>query len=112
MSRFSLGGPVGHQPRHLRLSKPLSLVVVAVLLTLLAARPVLAEGGNGASFCSESDVPAGYDGAFDPAPTNVGEFVAWIAQNVGNSGVYNPGSAQDPAPPFVPFVVGCNPTAP
>jgi hypothetical protein len=47
---------------------------------------------------SESGVPAGYDGDFDPAPNNVGESVAW--------------NAQDPAPPFIPLVVGCNPTAP
>src|SRR6266542_1658033 len=69
-------------------------------------------GPDGESFCSASGVPAGYDGDFDPAPNNVGEFVAWIAQNVGNSGAYTPGNAQDPAPPFVPFVIDCNPTAP
>jgi hypothetical protein len=98
--------------RTMRPTKPVLLVVVAMLLALSTAAPVLAESGDGASFCSESGVPAGYDGDFDPAPNNVGEFVAWIAQNVGNSGAYNPGNAQDPAPPFVPFVIDCNPTAP
>ena len=78
----------------------------------LFAPSVTPESGGGASSCSESGVPAGYDGEFDPAPNNVGEFVAWIAQNLGNSGANNPGNAQDPAPPFVPFVIGCNPTAP
>jgi hypothetical protein len=92
--------------------KPGLLVAVATVLALATAAPVLAESGGGASFCSESGVPAGYDGDFDPAPNNVGEFIAWIAQNVGNSGAYNPGNAQDPALPFVPFVIGCNPTAP
>ena len=93
-------------------ARPGLLVAVAMVMALATAAPVLAEGGEGASFCSESGVPAGYDGDFDPAPNNVGEFIAWIAQNVGNSGAYNPGNAQDPALPFVPFVIGCNPTAP
>jgi hypothetical protein len=93
------------------IAKPV-VVVVALLVALSTAAPVLAESGGGASFCSGSGIPAGYDGDFDPAPNNVGEFVAWIAQNVGNSGANNPGNAQDPAPPFVPFVIGCNPTAP
>jgi hypothetical protein len=88
------------------------LLVVAMLLALSTAAPVLAAGGGGASSCSESGIPAGYDGDFDPAPHNVGEFVAWIAQNVGNSGDYNPGNAHDPAAPFVPFVIDCNPAAP
>jgi hypothetical protein len=92
-------------------AKPVSVVALAISLALATAAPVLAESGGGASVCSESGVPAGYDGDLDPAPNNVGEFVAWIGQNIGNSGVYNPGNAQDPAPPFVPFVIGCNPTA-
>jgi hypothetical protein len=108
----SLGGLIERDERNRSRAKPVLVVAAAVLLALSAAAPVLAEGGEGASFCSESGVPAGYDGDFDPAPNNVGEYVAWIAQNVGNSGAYNPGNAQDPAPPFVPFVVGCNPTAP
>ena len=93
-------------------AKPVLLVASVMVLALATAAPVLAESGGGASICSESGVPAGYNGDFDPAPNNVGEFVASIAQNVGNSGAYNPGNAQDPAPPFVPFVIGCNPTAP
>ncbi len=112
MSGFPLSGLVARDQRNMRRTKAVLLVVVGVLLALSTTAPVLAEGGDGASFCSESGVPAGYDGDFDPAPNNVGEFVAWIAQNVGNSGTYNPGNAQDPAPPFVPFVIGCNPTAP
>jgi hypothetical protein len=96
----------------MRRAKPALLIASAMVLALATAAPVVAEDGGGVSFCSESGLPAGYDGDFDPAPNNVGEFVAWIAQNVGNSGAYNPGNAQDPAPPFVPFVIGCNPTAP
>jgi hypothetical protein len=47
------------------------------------------------------------------APLDVrGVHASESPQNVGNSGAYNPGNAQDPAPPFVPFVIGCNPTAP
>lgn len=112
MSAFLLSGPVARDRRNRSLAKPLLHVLVPVLLALSTAAPVLAEGGEGASFCSESGVPAGYDGDFDPAPNNVGEFVAWIAQNIGNSGASNPGNAQDPAPPFVPFVIDCNPTTP
>ena len=109
-SPLSLAGLVARNRRNMSLAKQALLVVVGMLLALSTAAPVLAEGGEGASYCSESGVPAGYDGDFEPAPNNVGEFVAWIAQSVGNSGAYNPGNAHDPAPPFVPFVVGCNPT--
>jgi len=57
-----------------------------------------------------STLSAGYDGDLDPFPNNECEFVAWIAQNVGNSESYNPGKAHDPAPPFVLFVIGSSPT--
>jgi hypothetical protein len=112
MSGFPVSGLGARDQRTMRRAKPVVLVASAMVLALAAAAPVLAESGGGASFCSESGLPAGYDGDFDPAPNNVGEFVAWIAQNVGNSGANNPGNAQDPAPPFVPFVIDCNPAAP
>jgi hypothetical protein len=112
MSGLHLNDLVARDQRSTSPARPVLLVVAALLLAVSTAAPVLAEGGEGASFCGESGVPAGYDGDFDPAPNNVGEFVAWIAQNVGNSGANNPGNAQDPALPFVPFVIGCNPTAP
>jgi hypothetical protein len=87
-----------------RLAIPLSLGLLAFAA---AATPVLAEDGGGTSYCSESGQPTGYDGDFDPAPNNVGEYVAWITQNVGLSASNNPGVGM----PFVPFVIDCNPTA-
>ncbi len=40
-----------------------------------------------------------------------GEYISDIARNVGHSGDLNPGNAHNPTPPFVPFVLGCNPNA-
>src|SRR4029450_8423940 len=79
----SLGGLIERYERNRSRVKPVLVVAAAVLLALSAAAPVLAEGGEGASFCSESGVPAGYDGDFDPAPNNVGEYVAWIPRTSG-----------------------------
>lgn len=74
--------------------------------TLVPSTAALAEGGNGESFCSNAGPPAGFDGDFDPFPNNPGEVIAWISQNIGIAGDSNPGN-----PPYVPYVVGCHPTA-
>jgi hypothetical protein len=65
---------------------------------------------NGNSSCSGSGAPTGFpDTGEDPG--NVGQFASFIAQEVGHSADNNPGNAMNPAPPFVPFVLGCNPNA-
>ena len=41
----------------------------------------------------------------------IGQFFSFVAQEEGYSAERNPGNAQNEAPPFVPFIVGCNPNA-
>lgn len=52
--------------------------------------------GKGPSVCKE----------FAP-----GDFISFVARNIGHSAENNPGNAQNDSPPFVPFIVGCNPNA-
>jgi hypothetical protein len=40
-----------------------------------------------------------------------GEYISWVARNIGHSGDVNPGNAHSDIPPFVPFINGCNPKA-
>jgi hypothetical protein len=40
-----------------------------------------------------------------------GQYVSNVAQTVGNNGENNPGNSMNPSPPYVPFVVGCNPNS-
>ena len=66
-----------------------------------------------------SIVPAFADGpprhsenhACEVAGAPPGDFVSFIAQEIGHSDDNNPGNAKNPSPPFVPFVAGCNPTS-
>ena len=73
----------------------LAVVVMATLLVVGLAVPAFAEV-RGPSACKESQP---------------GQFISFVAQEVGHSSGLNPGNAQNEFPPFVPFVVGCNPTA-
>lgn len=90
----------------MQLRKLLLATTTSALLTLVLTTGALAAGGNGRSFCSISGAPAGFDGDFDPFPSNPGEVLSWVARNYGFSGEENPGQ-----PPEVPFIIGCNPTA-
>ncbi len=74
----------------------LVLSVAALMAAMLVANatPVFAQA-KGPSACKE---------------IQPGQYISFVAQEVGHSGELNPGNAQNPAPPFVPFVVGCNPS--
>jgi hypothetical protein len=61
MSGPLCSGRVAHDQRAVSHAKPVFLVALAMVLALATAAPVLAESGKGASFCSESGVPAGYE---------------------------------------------------
>jgi hypothetical protein len=85
--------------RGLRIVKRMLLVltVALVMVAMMAATagPVFADGR---SACSRT-IPEGA----------VGEFISGVAQEGDISAANNPGNSQNPAPPFVPFEVGCNP---
>jgi hypothetical protein len=74
----------------------LSSVAGIVFAGAALAMPGGASAGNGPSLCKD---------------IKPGEIISDTAQNVGHSGDYNPGNAHNPAPPFVPFGLGCNPKA-
>jgi hypothetical protein len=73
-------------------------VSIASAALVIGADTASAAGGNGASFCSNSGAPVG---GMPAAYGNAGEFISWVAQNVGH-GQYN-----HPGPIVASF---CNPT--
>jgi hypothetical protein len=76
----------------------LMAVAAAMAVTMVAsAMPAFADG-LGPSQCKE-DIPG--EDFSDQARSEGEEF----------SGTSNPGTAQSQHPPFVPFGLGCNPTA-
>ena len=72
-----------------------ALVVAAMMVAM--AMPAFAQG-RGPSACKEEQ----------PA---VGHYISSESRENGNSAENNPGNAQNEYPPFVPFIVGCNPNA-
>jgi hypothetical protein len=76
-----------------------ALVTAAMMVAM--AMPAFAQG-RGPSACKEFQL------AYFSAP---GQFISFVAQEVGHSAELNPANAKNEAPPFVPFVVGCNPNA-
>jgi hypothetical protein len=82
-------------------------VPVVVVALAVAATPAHAQNGLGPSSCSDLSLEF-----FGLEFRTAGQLVSYVAQEFGNSGTHNPGNAHNPFPPFVPFDLGCNPTAP
>jgi len=70
-----------------------ALVTAAMMVAM--AMPAFAQG-RGPSACKEE---------------RPGQFISFVAREFGHSAELNPGNAKNEAPPFVPFIVGCNPNA-
>ena len=87
-----------------------ALVLMVIFLIGASVPTAFAGEHNGNSFCSGSGAPTGFPDT-EEDPGNVGQFASFIAQEFGHSADNNPGNAMNPAPPFVPFILGCNPNA-
>jgi hypothetical protein len=109
---MSASSAASRPSRSPRVPSFLTLTAASILLALASASPALAEDGNGASVCSNAGAPTGFDGDFDPFPNNPGEVAVWEAHTEGLSPDNNPGSQAGEIPPYVPAVIGCNPTLP
>lgn len=77
--------------------------LVTRLCVVTAVSSVLVSGASGVAAADPGD---GCTVNGEPP----GQFVTFVAQTFGHSGTLNPGNAHNPFPPFVPAVVGCNPT--
>lgn len=82
------------------------IVPIAVAALAVAATPALAQNGLEPSRCSDLSLEF-----FGLEFRTAGQLVSYVAQEFGNDGTHNPGNAHNPFPPFVPFVLECNPTA-
>ena len=78
-----------------RLKVLVTVVVIMATMLVASVMPAFAQG-LGPSACKHA---------------RIGQFISFVARNIGHSGTINPGNAHNPFPPFVPFVVGCNPHA-